>query len=247
MHLPSLAAELRDLSAAGGKIAQDLRRQKLVVEPKPDGSIVTNADCAVEDWLRPRLLNLAPNSTLWGEEGGHRVEGAGGLWVVDPIDGTTNFAFNSPMWGVSIALVQRGEILAGAVCLPDLSETLYASKGGGVWMNERQLHCIKSGPIAPHEPVAYCQGVRRNSPGAKWPGKQRCSGAIVIDGTFFALGRVRGFIGVREMLYDMAACALFGMELGADVRYASGEPLSIADLCANVKIDQPWVMFPAGL
>jgi myo-inositol-1(or 4)-monophosphatase len=72
----------------------------------------------------------------------------------------------------------------------------------------------------------------------------RISGAFVVDGTFTATQRFRGMIGLSERLYDVAASVLINQEVGAEIRYTSGDAFLISDLKAETKIDRPWMMFP---
>ena len=236
-----LLPELAEIVLQAGKIAQE-KRLELKTQLKPDGSILTNADQAVEEFLRERLTHLIPGSTVWGEEFGHENEGAGGQWLVDPVDGTSNFSFGSPLWGVSVGLMSDAQIDLGAVFLPDLDELYLSARGGGVTCNGKPLPPIPPGPVQRHELVSYNDQVL--SKYSDLPGKMRHAGAFVIDGCFVAQQRYRGLIGIRERLYDIAACVLFGLELGADVRYADGTPIDFVALQANVKIRQPWIIFP---
>lgn len=242
------AALLQGLECAarrGGAIAQDARLH-MVRDLKPDGSMVTNGDREVETYLRGELATLVEDSTFWGEEFGFAEEGSGGLWVIDPIDGTSNYSYGSPLWGVSIAWIVGDRIEAGAVMLPDLDELYLCVRGHGVTVNDAPLPPIPPGRIATSELVSYSDYVVKACPRGDLPGKMRCSGAFVVDGTFVLRQRLRGLIGLSEKLYDMAACALMAQELGADVRYADGRPLDIGALKADRKIAKPWLIFPSG-
>lgn len=236
--------ELVALAEEAGTIARTCR-DWLVRELKPDGSIVTNADRDVETFLRERLTALVPGSNVWGEEFGHAEEGPGGLWLVDPVDGTTNFAWGSPLWGVSVALMKGGEVVVGAVCLPDLNETYSAARGAGAFLGDRSLPPIPPGPVQAHEPISCNESVARRYLRQRFPGKQRCNGAMVIDGCFVAAQRIRGLIGAREKLYDMAAVALMGLELGAALRFADGRPFVFAEHTNDRPIGDAWILFPA--
>ncbi len=228
-----------------GSLALRMRKAGLEIETKPDGSIVTAADRGVEALLREQLPELYPDTNVWGEELGFDVEGDGGLWLVDPIDGTSNFAYGGPLWGVSVALMREGVLELGAVVLPELGETYLAERGRGAFMNGQALAPIPPGEIRPTELVSYGDWMIRSFPSATWPGKMRLSGAFVVDGTFTIRQRFRGLIGYREKLYDIAACLLMAQELGADIRYADGEPMVLTDLVVDRKIERPWLLFPA--
>ncbi|HEY0866006.1 MAG TPA: hypothetical protein VGE01_01435, partial [Fimbriimonas sp.] len=95
------------------------------------------------------------------------------------------------------------------------------------------------------ELVSYSDYLLRDFPNVRFPGRMRCSGAFVIDGMFVARQRYRALIGIRERLYDVAACMVVNLELGAEIRYADGSALSVADL-KNTQILKPWVILPAG-
>ena len=238
-----MTSDLEAVARKAGKIAQEAR-QVLSRELKPDGSIVTNGDRVVEEFLRVELPKIV-DAPIWGEEFGYATESEKGVWTVDPVDGTTNYSFDSPLWGVSIALVKGDAVELGAVFLPDLDEMYLASLGGGSFCNGNRMAPIPKGPIEKFETVSYNDNVLQRCPGEKLPGKMRCSGAFVVDGAFVAQQRYRGLIGVREKLYDMAACVCICRELCADVRYLDGEPLSISARREDQAIAKPWVIFPA--
>jgi myo-inositol-1(or 4)-monophosphatase len=236
-----LLGPLEDLAREAGRIATTIR-PNLKRETKPDGSVVTNADREVETFLRDTLVRLVPGTTVWGEEFGHAEPGERGIWLVDPIDGTTNFAAGSPQWGVSISLVVDGIVKVGAVALPDYKEIWIGHAGGGVTVNGKEANAIPCGEIRRDETVCYSESVARL--GLKIPGKMRCSGAFVIEGCWVCQQWYRGLVGVREQLYDVAACVLFAQELGADIRYLDGSDLDIPELLKGGRIAKPWMIFP---
>jgi myo-inositol-1(or 4)-monophosphatase len=238
-----LLGELGRITRRAGEIAIEARKS-LVRELKPDGTIVTNGDRSVEEYLRPELTNLKVGSTVWGEEFGHEEEGSGGWWLVDPVDGTTNYAFGGPYWGVSIALSVGDRLQLASIFLPDLDEIYLAEFGQGATLNGNAILPITPGIVRDEEIVSYCERLTRRYPQANIPGKMRCSGAFVIDGAFTATQRFRGLVGLGEKLYDIAASVLINQELGADVRYASGDAFLVADIKKDVKIDAPWMIFP---
>ena len=240
-----LVDELVALTKQAGKIAQD-SRANLKRELKIDGSIVSSGDKMVEEFLRPKLEALVPGTCVYGEEFGNDGVGPNGMWAVDPVDGTSNFVFGSPLWGVSVALIQDNAITAGAVFLPDLDEMYAAHKGRGASCNCKRLEPIPSGPILPTELLSYNDTLLRKHPGHVWPGKMRCSGAFVIDAMWVAQQRFRGLIGIRGKLYDIAASVLINQEAGADVTYIDGSPMDIAELMDGITIPMPYTFLPKG-
>jgi myo-inositol-1(or 4)-monophosphatase len=173
------------------------------------------------------------------------LEDRNGLWAVDPVDGTTNYSFGSPIWGVTCALIRGDRAELGAVFLPDLGEMYLARLGGGAWCNGRRLEPIPKGLIEAHHPISYGDSLLRRFPGRRWPGKMRCAGAFVVEGAFVAQQRFRGLIGMREKLYDIAGILALCGELGADIRYASGAPLLMSSLKEDRSLPEPWIVFPA--
>lgn len=244
MAISDRLARLADITERAGRIAQKIRREGIDRELKSDGSIVTEADRETERFLRSELPALAPGATIWGEEFGFEPEGENGLWVVDPVDGTSNFGFGSPLWGVSVALVRGDDAVIGAVALPELGEIFLAEAGEGAWLNGSALAPIGAGPIQPFELVSYSDSFLRRHPAADLPGRMRISGAFVLDGTFMAAQRLRALVGFGEKLYDVAACVLMARELGAEVRYLDGSPFSLDALKRPETIGKPWGMLP---
>lgn len=235
--------ELNRIAVEAGVMAQ-AERDRLGRELKADGSIVTNGDRAVETWLREQLPAFVPGTSVWGEEFGFEDSGANGRWLVDPIDGTSNYAFGGPLWGVSIALEVDGRLVMGAIALPDLEENYLAEDGMGAFCNGASLAPIEPGPIRPHELTSYNDHVAARLNDV--PGKQRLSGAFVIDGTFTVQGRYRALVGIREKLYDVATCVLLGREVGAEIRFIDGSPFDEKDHLKDEKIGRPWGILPQG-
>src|SRR3546814_6992097 len=97
---------------------------------------------------RPEYGFLGEESgTFEGSDGGH-------TWIVDPLDGTTNFLFGSPLWGVNVALARNGRVVAGVTSLPMLDEFYVAELGGGAWCNEQRIHVSARGRLV--EAVLAC-------------------------------------------------------------------------------------------
>lgn len=241
----SLLEPLCHIAFEAAQMALDERAANLKRELKPDGSIVTSADTKVEQLLRKRLPKLLPGSNVYGEEFGHEPDEGNGVWLVDPVDGTSNFAFGSPLWGISIGLAVSNAIEIGVIVLPDLEEIYVGAKGFGAALNGDPLPPIPSAPFRPEELCSYNEHVLKFIPRAKMPGKMRCSGAFVVDGCFVATQRYRGLVGRNEKLYDVASSVLMGFELGAEVRYVDGSPFDVAHLLQDKKIEKPWFIFPA--
>lgn len=114
------------------------RAQDLDVQLKPDRTQVTDADQRVERLVRDRLGAARPGDAILGEElgGEGEIEAAHRLWIVDPIDGTSNFVRGVPDWGLLLALVVDGEPVLGVASAPALDRRWWAATGQGAWVRE---------------------------------------------------------------------------------------------------------------
>lgn len=240
----TLLHEISSLTRVAGQIALE-SRANMTRELKPDGSIVTSADREVEAFLRKELPKIVPQTTVWGEEFGFEAEGPAGLWLVDPIDGTSNYAYGGPLWGVSVALFKKGSIVLGCIALPDLDEDFASGTGLGATMNGHSLAPIPSGPVLAQELISFNDTVARQISSRPISGKRRDYGSFVVSGAFVATQRCRGLIGMREKLYDCAAAIVLCQELGADVRYLDGSPFVPSELVVDRVIDRPWAIYPS--
>ena len=134
-----LAAE-----APSSRLLEIARTGSFRTSLKDDGSPQTSADTMAERLVRRTLQASAypSGAAVLGEEEGETGEGSPWRWVVDPIDGTTAFARDIPVWGTLVALqcVETGQVVAGAIRLPGTDETFWAWQGGGAWRNGERIH-----------------------------------------------------------------------------------------------------------
>ncbi len=212
--------------AAGRSLVKDFREvENLQVSMKGAGDFVSRADLAAEKIIREMLCEARPNYGWLGEESGAELTGADPTrrWIVDPLDGTTNFLHGLPHWAVSIALEHKGEVVAGVVYDPAKDELFQAEKGQGAWMNRTRLRV--SGRVRMIEAIfatglpfggrsdlpdtladlarllPHCAGVRR------W-------GAAALDLAWLAAGRYDGFWERRLNPWDLAAGLVILREAG---------------------------------
>ncbi len=213
--------------AARGLVKDFREVENLQVSSKGAGDFVSRADIAAEQVIRDELMGTRPNYGWVGEES-EPVEGKDPTrrWIVDPLDGTTNFLHGMPHWAVSIALEFKGEIVAGVVYDPAKDEMFMAEKGQGAWMNDQRLRvsdrsrmidCVFGSGVPfggrPGLPetiqdlarlMPACAGVRR------W-------GAAALDLAYVAAGRFDGYWERGVSLWDIAAGALIVREAGGFV------------------------------
>lgn len=219
---------------AGRSLVKDFREvENLQVSMKGAGDFVSKADLASEDILKTELLGARPTYGWLGEETGTTDgEDPTRRWIVDPLDGTTNFLHGMPHWGVSIALEHKGKIVAGVVYDPAKDELFFAEKGEGAWMNNtrlrvsgrnRMIECVFATGVpfggSPDLPVAL-QEVARLAPGCA--GIRRW-GAAALDLAYVAAGRFDGYWEHGLHPWDIAAGVLIAQEAGGLVEAFDGE------------------------
>jgi histidinol-phosphatase len=108
-------------------------RRDLEISTKPDRTLVTQADTAIERMIRERISGAYPDHGLVGEEYGVEAANARVRWYIDPIDGTHNFVRGVPLFGMLLGMQEDGELQAGVISAPALGERWYAWRGGGAW------------------------------------------------------------------------------------------------------------------
>jgi histidinol-phosphatase len=112
-------------------------RRDLQITTKPDRTFVTQADTAIEERIRARLLDAFPDHGLVGEEFGTEAGDASVRWYIDPIDGTHNYMRGVPLFGTLLAVERDGELQAAVMSAPALDERWWAHRGGGAWARNR--------------------------------------------------------------------------------------------------------------
>ncbi len=196
--------------------------------------LVTATDRAVESVITDRLLGARPGDGILGEEGAS-VEGTSGVtWVVDPIDGTTNFAYGYPAFCTSIAAEVDGQAVVGVVHDPVRGQTFSAVRGGGAFLDGQPAVVRPAGPPLAHALLGtgfgYAAG-RRAAQGAVLADVVaqvrdiRRAGSAALDLCTVACGRLDAYYERGLQHWDFAAGALIAKEAGAWVGTLEGGPL----------------------
>jgi myo-inositol-1(or 4)-monophosphatase len=233
---------------AGKSLVKDFREvENLQVSTKGPGDFVSKADREAERLIKEDLMGARPTYGWLGEEtGGEDGADPTRRWIVDPLDGTTNFLHGMPHWAISIALEHKGEIVSAVVYDPAKDEMFWAEKGSGAWLNDNRRLRV-SGRRSMSEAVfatgvpfgakktlpamladlarlmPACAGVRR------W-------GAASLDLAFVAAGRFDGYWERELQPWDIAAGLLLVKEAGGMVGpVREGDDIlgKVAILCAN--------------
>jgi myo-inositol-1(or 4)-monophosphatase len=228
---------------AADKAARGLKRdfgevENLQVSRKGPADFVSAADLKAEQVVHAELSRARPDYGFLMEESGERP-GRGDCdrrWLVDPLDGTSNFLHGLPHFAVSIGLEERGEIIAGVIYDPAKDDLFYAEKGIGAYLNDRRIRVSGRRRLADcliatgipfkgregHElfnaelaqMMAHTAGVRR------W-------GAAALDLAYVAAGRVDGFWERGLSPWDLAAGAIIVREAGGYISAIDGGPLRL--------------------
>ena len=198
--------------------------------------MVTATDRAAESLIAERLLGARPDDGFEGEEGEPVTGGSGVTWVVDPIDGTTNFAYGYPAFCTSIAAEVGGVAVIGVVHDPVRGQTYAASKGGGATLNRTPIAVRASGPPLAHALVGTGFGYapeRRAAQGAVLASVVatvrdiRRAGSAALDLCTVACGRLDAYYERGLQHWDHAAGALIAAEAGAWVGTLEGGPIDV--------------------
>lgn len=240
--LPAMTGAAR--AAGAGLMRRRAALSELVVDDKGRGDFVSLADLEAEATIREALTFYAPNYGFLGEEGG-RSGGADELtWLVDPLDGTTNFLWGTPLFGINLALARGNDVLAAVIYLPALDELYWCEKGKGAYLNGDRIRVsprtgLDEAVIAigiPHSgkaghPRFHAEFARLTT---QTVGIRR-TGAGSVDMAFVAGGRFDAYFERVVTPWDMAAGAGLIIEAGGVAKTADGGPLDLygGSVCAG--------------
>ncbi len=228
------SAILNVMTAAAEKAARSLVHdfgevEQLQVSRKGPADFVSTADRNAEQIIKDELKKARPGYGFMGEEGGETVGEQNRRWIVDPLDGTTNFLHGIPHWCISIALEAEGEIVAGLVHDPIKNEMFLTERGGGAWLNQRRLRVSSRSNMA--EAVVAVGITPRtasqdnlNLIGAMLEESialRRYSSAA-LDLAYVAAGRLEGYWELAIHAWDVAAGVLLVTEAGGFVNDMRG-------------------------
>ena len=241
--MPAHSSLITVMEKAARKAAPRLRRDfgevdALQVSRKGPADFVSNADRASEQTIREVLLQARPDWGFLMEEGGETPGNPDKpRWIVDPLDGTSNFLHGIPHFAISIAVEDRGEIVAGLVYQPLTDESFWAEKNAGAWLQNRRLRVsarreladslIATGiPFKGHGDVARFEKVL-NAVMPEVAGVRRF-GAAALDLAWVAAGRYDGYWEEGLQPWDVAAGLLLVREAGGYVTDFAGGGKMIA-------------------
>ena len=223
------------VKAGAGELTRFFNKSFTVSNKQGINNLVTEADHAAEKAILDIVKKEFPDHYILSEEAGEIVQDSNYKWIIDPIDGTVNFAHGIPICCVSVAIEHLGEIIMGAVCNPNLNELFFAEKGSGSTLNEKKIKvsekqnvitaCLVTGfPYtyldAPNGPLEIFEKfIRKGVP-------VRRLGSAAIDLCWVAAGRFDGFYEHKLEAWDSAAGYLIVEEAGGKVTDFKGNKFS---------------------
>ena len=213
----SISANLNIMIKAVEKASKSIIRdfgevEKLQVSKKGPNDFVTKTDRHVEKILIEELSNTKKNYSFITEETGTiKNKDKENIWIIDPIDGTTNFLHGIPHFAICIAHQSKNEILSGLIFDPIKDEMFFAEKDKGAFLNNQRLRVSKKNSL---DDCLFSS----NHEGLKFSDlNMRCSGSAALDLAYVASGRLDGFFQNKINLWDVAAGALLIKEAGGIV------------------------------
>jgi myo-inositol-1(or 4)-monophosphatase len=225
----NIAIEAAHLS---GQLLRNYYNKPHQVSYKGIIDLVTEMDIQSERLATDILHKAFPDYGVLGEENSKSTDPYTCRWIIDPLDGTTNYTYNYPLFGVSIALEKQGEIILGVVYNPILDELFSAEKGTGASLNGTRIHVTDTKELSksllasgfPYDvwssPINNCREWERF---IKTTLSVRCDGSAALDLCHTACGRLDGYWELDLEPWDMAAGALIVQEAGGMVTQVDGK------------------------
>src|SRR6267154_3721461 len=220
--MPSFLETSAEIARESGALLSTYFERRVAFELKGEHDLVTEADRASERLVVERLRSHFPSHSIVAEEGGGHIGTSEYCWYVDPLDGTTNFAHGFPMYNVTMALAQGGQLINGVIFDPTRNEMFSCERGSGAYLNNRRIRVSKVARIEDalvatgfpsrkrhlnvnvhfyYQLAMVTHGVRR-------------AGSAALDLAYVASGRLDGFWEFGLNPWDMAAGTLLVTEAG---------------------------------
>ena len=239
-------SQIEAIVLQAGEIVRSADLSHAAIHEKSSANdLVTSYDVAVQEFLQGKLKALLPESDFLGEETGlHALDPARPTWIVDPIDGTTNFIKGYGQSAISVALAQGGASIAGVVYNPFTKELFSAYQGGGAFLNGKPIHAdmapleqnialFGSAPYQKNQLADVTFGLLRSVFEVSMDIRRSRSAAL--DVCFLAAGRAGVYFEYRVCPWDYAAGMIIAQEAGAKVTDLAGQPMTldcITTICA---------------
>ena len=222
--------QLRELDSLFKEVSQRQIKDfgNISASNKSDGSLITSCDLWSDQTIVDGLASIAPDEGVLSEEGGKSIPQTKAYWVVDPLDGTTNFAAGIPYWSISVARFVDGKPQSSFLIIPTLKKKFVSIKGKGVWLNNKKIDPNKNNTQS--ECVSLCSRsikILQKNPNSIFPGKIRLLGVSSLNLTSVAMGQTFGAIESTPKIWDIAAAWLLLEELNCSIEWLEIDPLNL--------------------
>ncbi|MBD3233877.1 MAG: inositol monophosphatase [candidate division Zixibacteria bacterium] len=225
-----------EIAIRAGNLLQEKRNEEREIDYKGEADLVTDADTASEKMITEFISQRFPDHGIVAEEGSEKDATSDFSWIIDPLDGTTNYAHNFPVYCVSIGMLYQDQVILGVIYNPILDELFRAIPGEGAYLNDRLIKVSKENRLSnsllatgfPYDKnesdrdnvgyfAAFTKGIR---------GIRRL-GSAALDLAYVACGRLDGFWELKLKPWDIAAGILMVKEAGGQISGFSGEILDL--------------------
>lgn len=248
---PKLKKFLHELGAGACAVLMKYFHKVHSIERKAGAGIVTEADKAAEAYLMKKIFRNFPNSSIITEETGSHGSGSDLVWILDPLDGTTNYAHGFPAFCVSIGVYEQGEPRAGLIHLPIAREVYFAETGRGAFLNGKRLKVSKTDALLDsllgtgfyystgeqlREEIEIFGRVQDKALGV------RRTGSAATDLAYLAAGRYDAFWERGLAPWDVAAGFILVREAGGKITNYGGGETGIRDkevVATNGRLHEP--------
>jgi len=225
-----------DAAHLAGKYQRSRFASSLDIDMKGDKNLVTEVDRESERLIVEHLLSSFPNHNIIAEEGDYPQSGSPFRWIIDPVDGTTNYAHGFPWFCSSIGLEHEGDLVVGVIYNPIYDELFTTTEGGGAFLNGNRLsisarHPLKNSLLGTGFPYDCASDPANNFANfiafQKAARGIRRAGAAALDLAYVAAGRLDGFWELKLKAWDVAAGILLVREAGGLVTTFDGSHYDI--------------------
>lgn len=232
-ELTELAQIAEEAARLGGEVLREWA-EKFTVSEKGPADLVTEADIASQTAIHDFIHARYPTHDFLGEEGLSKTSGGSGFrWIIDPLDGTSNYVHRFPYYAVSIGVEHRGELVVGVIYDPNRDELFAAVRGGGAVLNGLPIRVSRFSPLSQAMVIAsFPPGVRADSPAMLrflkvLPHAQTIhrSGSSALNLAYVAAGRLDGYWSTSLKPWDMAAGIVLVREAGGRITKLDGSPI----------------------
>ena len=236
MNLQTYLDSAISAALAAGRLQRSRFATDFAVDLKGAKDLVTELDTASEALIIGMLLQQFPGHGILAEEGDYPAGDGHHTWIIDPIDGTTNFAHGFPWFCSSIALECDGRLAVGVIYNPMTDELFTATAGGGAFLNGRRLQVSQRAPLSgallgtgfPYDCATHPENNFDNFIRFQKAARGiRRAGAAALDLAYLAAGRLDGFWEVKLKPWDVAAGTLLIKEAGGTVSAFDGSPYEV--------------------